>query len=73
MDMPNKFAICIYAGKDVLLTTRKIYQVLPDEKAKRSDYVRIIDDEGEDYLYPKNYFVFVQHSQEIEKVFLQTI
>ena len=73
METPNKFAICIHAGEDVLLTARKIYRVLPDEKAERSDYVRIIDDEGEDYLYPKNYFVFIPFSQEIEKVFLQTV
>ncbi len=33
MDTPNKFAICIFAGEEVLLTPRKIYQVLPDEKA----------------------------------------
>ncbi len=69
----SKFAICILAGKDSLLTPRKIYQVLPDEKAKRSRYIRIIDDEGEDYLYPKKYFVFVPFSQEIEKVLLQTV
>ena len=73
MGMPDKFAICIYTKEDVLLTARKIYQVLPDEKAERSDYIRIIDDEGEDYLYPKNYFVFVPISPEIEKVFLQTV
>ncbi len=73
MDTPNKFAICIFAGEDLLLTARKIYQVLPDEKAERSDYIRIIDDEGEDYLYPKKYFVFVPFSQEIEKVLLQTV
>jgi len=73
MDTPNKFAICIFAGEDLLLTPRKIYQVLPDEKAERSRYIRIIDDEGEDYLYPKKYFVFVPFSQEIEKVLLQTV
>ncbi len=73
METPNKFAICVHAGEDVLLTARKIYQVLPDEKAERSDYVRVIDDEGEDYLYPKNYFVFAPLSQEIEKVFRQAV
>jgi hypothetical protein len=73
MKSPNKFAICIYAGKDALLTPRKIYQVLPDEKADRSDYIRVIDDEGEDYLYPKKYFVFVPFPQEIEKALLQTV
>lgn len=73
MDTANKFAICILAGEDLLLTLRKIYQVLPDEKAERSDYIRIIDDEGEDYLYPKKYFIFVPFSQEIENVLLQTV
>ncbi len=73
MDTPNKFAICIFAGEDSLLTARKIYQVLPDEKAERSDCIRVIDDEGEDYLYPKKNFVFVPFPQEIEKVLLQTV
>lgn len=73
MDSSNKFAICIFAGEDVLLTPRKIYQVLPDEKAERSDFIRVIDDEGEDYLYPKKYFVFVPFPQEIEKALLQAV
>lgn len=73
MDSPHKFAICIFAGEDSLLTPRKIYQVLPDEKAERSDYIRIIDDEGEDYLYPKKYFVFVAIPQEVEKALLETV
>ena len=54
----NKFAICIFADENSLLTPHKIYQVLPDEKAERSSYIRIIDDEGEDYLYPKKHFIF---------------
>ena len=69
----NKSAICIFATEDLLLTRRKIYQVLPDEKAERSNFIRIIDDEAEDYLYPKNYFVFVPFSQEVETALLQTI
>ena len=73
METPNKFAICVFASENSLLTPRKIYQVLPDEKAERSDFIRIIDDEGEDYLYPQKYFVFVPFSQEVEKALLQTI
>ncbi len=57
MAAENKFAICIFADKEMLLTPRRIYQVLPDEKAERSDHIRIVDDDGEDYLYPKKYFV----------------
>ncbi len=48
-----------------MLTPRKIYQMLPDERAGRSDYIRIIDDEGEDYLYPAKYFIFVDFTPEI--------
>ena len=73
MDKHHKFAICIFAGEDLLVTPRKIYQVLPDENAERSDFIRIIDDEGEDYLYPKKYFVFVPIPQDVEKALLQTV
>ena len=70
-ELAKKFAICIFAEEDSLITPRRIYHVLPDEKAERSNYVRIIDDEGEDYLYPKNNFVFMPFPQEIEKALLQ--
>lgn len=73
MDRLNKFAICIVAPENSLLTSRKIYQVLPDEKAERSEYVRVIDDEGEDYLYPKKYFVFVPLSKKAESALLASV
>lgn len=69
----NEFAICIFASEDSLITPRKIYQVLPDENAEQSDYVRIIDDEGEDYLYLKKNFVFMPFPQEVEKALLKTV
>ena len=59
MDTGKEFAVCIFSGENSLLTPRKVYQILPDDSAARSDFVRIVDDEGEDYLYPKKYFVFV--------------
>ncbi len=73
MEKRHKFAICISASEEMLLTPRKIYEVLADEKAERSEYIRIIDDEGEDYLYPKKYFVFVSVPQDVEKALLQTL
>jgi len=54
-----QFAICINTDDPDLLTPRMVYQVLPDESAARSNYVRVIDNEGEDYLYPADYFIFV--------------
>lgn len=67
----SQFAVCVFAEEDSLLTPRKIYQVLPDDSAARSDYVRIIDDEGEDYLYPKKHFVFVSLPVEAAKAILE--
>jgi len=52
-------AICIHSDDPDLLTPRMGYEVLPDESAARSNYVRVVDTEGEDYLYPADYFVFV--------------
>ncbi len=68
--MGNKFAICIIAESEMLITPRKIYQVLADKSAERSDYIRVIDDEGEDYLYPKKYFFVVPVSKDIENALL---
>jgi hypothetical protein len=48
-----------------------IYQVLPDESAARSDYVRVIDNEGEDYLYPAKYFVFIDLPRTVERAILR--
>jgi len=53
------FAICINDGGYYVddLKVRTVYQVLPDASAARSNYLRIIDETGEDYLYPAAYFV----------------
>ena len=67
-----RFAICIYTDDADLLTPRMIYQILPDDSAARSNYVRVIDNEGEDYLYPEDYFIFVDFPREIERALLRT-
>lgn len=42
------------------LELRKVYPVLPDKRAEKEGYVRVVDESGEDYLYPESYFVFVR-------------
>jgi hypothetical protein len=42
------------------LEVRKVYQVLPDRAASREGYVRVIDESGEDYIYPSDLFVPVK-------------
>jgi hypothetical protein len=66
-----QFAICIKTDDADLLTPRRIYQVLPDDSAAQSHYVRVIDNEGEDYLYPADYFIFVEFPHEVEQALLQ--
>ncbi|HWG70813.1 MAG TPA: hypothetical protein VN692_15470 [Steroidobacteraceae bacterium] len=44
-------------GYEASLERRKIYAALPDTKAERTGYLRIIDESGEDYLYPAQRFV----------------
>jgi len=70
MKSGSEFAICVFADENALLTPRKLYQVLPDDSAARSDYVRVVDDEGEDYVYPKKYFVFVTIPEDVERAIL---
>ena len=62
-----RFAICIKSDDVDLLTPRKIYEVLADEEAGSSDFVRVIDNEGEDYLYPASYFLPVSLTAEAKK------
>jgi len=63
--LAKRFAVCIQSDDADLLTPRMIYQVLPDESAAKSNYVRVKDNEGEDYLYPSEYFMFLDLSAEI--------
>jgi hypothetical protein len=56
----SRLVLCIRNGGSEDLEPRKIYQVLPDRAAVREGYVRVIDESGEDYLYPAEYFVPVK-------------
>ncbi len=54
------YVICIENRDCEDLEKRKVYQILPDEGASKEGYLRVIDESGEDYLYPESYFVRVQ-------------
>ena len=56
----QKFALCVRNEECEDLELRKIYRILPDARAAREGYVRILDESGEDYLYPESYFVLVK-------------
>ncbi len=68
------FAICLNnEGYEVSLELRKIYQVLPREANDPKDYVRIIDESGEDYLYDKKCFEMVELPQRTERKLIATL
>jgi hypothetical protein len=64
-----RVALCLTANEPDL-ELRKVYQVLPDEVAEQDNYVRVIDESGEDYLYPSSYFVFIEMPKEAERALL---
>lgn len=68
----QRFAICVDTDDADLLTPRMVYQVLPDERAAKSDYIRVIDNEGEDYLYPAKFFLLVDFPQPVKRALLRT-
>jgi hypothetical protein len=65
----NMFAICIEnKGYPASLERHKIYRVLADDDAAVDGDLRIIDESGEDYLYPAEYFVLLDLPQSIDRV-----
>ena len=53
----GSFALCVEEGSKEYLQSQKIYPVLADRDAAREGYIRIVDESGEDYLYPAELFV----------------
>ena len=51
------------------LEVRKIYRMIPDDKAATRHFVRIVDESGEDYLYPETYFVAIELPKAAVRVF----
>jgi hypothetical protein len=71
MSAKPQFAICIKNEKyPASLQLWKVYRVLPDEKGKRHNMIRVIDESGEDYLFSADYFVPVELPQLAESALL---
>jgi len=65
-----RFVVCVKNdGYLASLEPRKIYPVLPDEKAAKHGLIRVIDESGEDYLYPTDFFVPIEVPKAAEKTF----
>jgi len=64
----SRFAVCVRNEDCEDLELRKIYRILPDRRAERQGYVRVVDESGEDYLYPASYFVAVKLPRKAQEV-----
>jgi hypothetical protein len=68
-----RFVVCIENdGYPEALELRKLYRVVPDSTATKVDFVRVIDESGEDYLYPKAFFAPVRLTQPVRRVLAAT-
>jgi len=63
----KRFVVCVRnTGYPASLELRKIYQALPDADAEAHNLVRVIDESGEDYLYPEKFFRALDLPQDVE-------
>jgi len=70
--MKHKFLICVEnEGYEASLETRKLYETLADKEAELHNQVRIIDESGEDYLYPSSFFAPVRLSMQTKDKILE--
>jgi hypothetical protein len=68
----RQFFVCVQnEGYEASLELHKIYRSQPDEEAKRDGDLRIIDESGEDYLYPADWFVAIDLPQPVEQSLLR--
>jgi hypothetical protein len=69
---PSKpFALCLdNGGNEASLIVGKVYRIVPDARAAKDDLVRIIDESGEDYLFDKTQFAFVDFPLAVRKKLL---
>jgi hypothetical protein len=70
----KQFAVCLRNdGYEVSLERCKIYQVLSDPEAAKHRQVRVIDESGEDYLYPQSFFAPIELPQPIRRAVLAAV
>jgi hypothetical protein len=71
-DTKTYYVVCIKnENYPASLELLKIYQAISDERAAQDQLVRVIDESGEDYMYPADYFVTIELPQAVAQAFAQ--
>jgi len=67
-----RLVICLdNSGYEVSLERRKIYLAVPDAKAHKHGQIRVVDESGEEYLYPADIFIDVELPKPVKRAVLQ--
>ena len=65
------FVVCLKnTGYPASLELHKIYRIVPDKQAGQTNDVRVIDESGDDYLYPASWFAEIKVPRPVERSFL---
>jgi hypothetical protein len=64
----KSFVVCVKNEEyPASLELRKIYETIPDERAADHQMIRVVDESGEDYLYPSDFFIPIDLPKPIEQ------
>ena len=68
----TRFAVCVdNSSYPASLELHKIYRLVPDEDAAEDGDLRVVDESGEDYLYPASHFMVIELPKEVEQKLLK--
>ncbi len=74
MSENKHFVVCIRnSGYEGALELRKLYEIIDDPSAEKHSQVRVVDESGEDYLYPRSWFLPVELSEAVEEQLLNLV
>ena len=63
----RRYVICLRTNGAGDLELRKLYEVIDDAASEQRGHLRIVDESGEDYVYPEEFFAAVEVSEETER------
>jgi hypothetical protein len=74
MSAKRQFVLCLRnTGYEVSLERHKIYPVPSDREAAKHDQLRVVDESGEDYLYPASYFAPIELPEKLRRAVLSAV
>jgi hypothetical protein len=68
----RRYAVCVAnKGNEASLERNKVYALVPDSRAEADGLIRVIDEDGEGYLYPAEWFVAIEAPEAVQESVLK--